>query len=228
MSETARVDGTDTPEVPEYRSAERLKFFTDAVVAIAMTLLVLPLLESIPEAVAEHVAAAEWFSHNADKFLSFAVSFSIVASFWINHHRLFEFVRSYTPTLMVLNCAWMFTICFLQVPSSMVYAFDVSRFTVGLYIGTMTSTSLLHAAMAFHIFRRPEIQEPTHPLTMSNVARTVAAASMYLLAFIVAMLVPSINYFALFVMALTPLALRLAERWANRHEPATTPPPAQG
>lgn len=64
----------------------------------------------------------------------------------------------------------------LPVPSSMVYSFDVSRFTVGLYIGTMAATSVLHAVMAAHIGRHPEIQEPTHPLALANIARTVAAA----------------------------------------------------
>ena len=50
----------DEPVHEAERSAERLKFFTDAVVAIAMTLLILPLLESVAEAAGEHLSTADY------------------------------------------------------------------------------------------------------------------------------------------------------------------------
>ena len=55
---------------------ERLVFFTDAVVAIALTLLVLPLTEIVPELVAAHGEPLEAITHNQPKIWSFLLSFN--------------------------------------------------------------------------------------------------------------------------------------------------------
>lgn len=75
------------------RSPERLKAYTDAVVAIAQTLLILPLLESVAEARTHHLTAPQWLTANGDAVVWFAVSFVLIGTFWIMHHRMFEHVE---------------------------------------------------------------------------------------------------------------------------------------
>lgn len=53
---------------------ERVVFFTDAVVAIAMNLLILPLMESVSEA-PEQGDTAVWLNAHSSQVLSFAMSF---------------------------------------------------------------------------------------------------------------------------------------------------------
>lgn len=63
---------------------ERVVFFPDAV-AIAMTLLILPLMESVSEA-PEQGDTAVWLNAHSSQVLSFAMSFLLIAVFWMAHH----------------------------------------------------------------------------------------------------------------------------------------------
>ena len=102
-------------------SAERLVFFTDAVVAIAMTLLILPLLEAVSDAAASGVDTAEYVSEHSDKLIAFALSFFIIGLFWRAHERLYARVERQDAGLFRLNMLWMFTIVWLPVATALVY-----------------------------------------------------------------------------------------------------------
>src|SRR6185295_12092816 len=66
---------------------DRVLFFSDAVFAIAITLLVVDL--RVPDVVAN---AAEEIANSKDKILSFTISFLVIGLFWMGHHRLFRYV----------------------------------------------------------------------------------------------------------------------------------------
>ena len=92
-----------SPNVGE-QVPERLVFFADA--AIAITLLVLPLVDAVPGAVAQHLDPAELISENQKKIYSFLLSFAVIARLWVAHHHVFEQVKSYSRPLMVANFGW--------------------------------------------------------------------------------------------------------------------------
>ena len=75
----------------ELPSAERLKAFTDAVVAIAMTLLILPLMDSVTDA--DETSTAAWLAQEWPSLLTFMLSFVLIANFWLTHHRMFARVE---------------------------------------------------------------------------------------------------------------------------------------
>lgn len=197
----------------DFKNAERLKFFTDAVIAIALTLLVLPLLESVPEAARERLTAGQWLEHSGGQLIGFTVSFVVVATFWATHHRLYEHVARYSPRLMWLNFAWMFTIVFLQLPSALMYALPADdRRMIGLYIGTLTLSAALLSGMVWLVYRQSDLQYADNPLPWSSVVTSLIMLGLYALAFMVGVAFPRVNYFALFLLALTGLLRRLALR----------------
>jgi uncharacterized membrane protein len=91
----------------ESRAVERLTIFSDAVVAIAITLLALDL--PVPEG---DTASALWSSvrRNDGHYVAFLISFAVIASAWSNHHDVFRYARGMDPRLRAFNMAWLLTI----------------------------------------------------------------------------------------------------------------------
>lgn len=187
---------------PEEKSAERLKFFTDAVVAIALTLLILPLLESVSSAAERRQLVEEVLQAHSSQIFSFSLSFAVVASFWVVHHRIFEHVGRYTPALMALSFAWMFTIVFLQFPTAMVGALSSDPLLVALYIGLMTLSSLILSAITWLVFRDPNIRSGRPTFEAGSLASSFSNAVTFVVVLLLVPIFPQLSYYALFLLFL--------------------------
>lgn len=102
---------------------ERLVFFSDAVVAIAITLLALDIkIEPTPTG---HLSFSdilgEW-----KVFAAFLLSFLNIANFWKTHHAFFAHIKRIDERLLAYNIAWLFFIVTLPFSTSLVssYFFD--------------------------------------------------------------------------------------------------------
>src|SRR5580693_7349125 len=83
---------------------ERLILFSDAVFAIAITLLVIDLkIPEIPRPLVTETKLVESLAALIPKFAGFLVSFFIIGLFWTIHHRMFGYVVNYHPKLLWLN-----------------------------------------------------------------------------------------------------------------------------
>ncbi len=132
-----------------HRDLDRLLTFVDAVVAIAITLLVLPLAEAGSE-IGEGTAADLLRAHS-DDLLGFALSFVVIARLWLGQHRIVSGVVRQTSALTWLLLAWSFTIVFLPFPTSLVATTDHDPGAKILYVGTMAISSLILAVIAWVI-----------------------------------------------------------------------------
>ena len=190
------------------RSPERLVFFTDAVAAIALTLLVLPLSEMVPELSAENAPAIEVFTHNQWKIYTFLLSFAVIGRLWYAHHQIFEHVQAYNTALIYLNFGWIFTIALLPFPTQIVGGFQTSRFAVLFYIGTILVNSLCYTAMMLVIRRNPEVHGDAEPIDDQGMINSVLTSAAFLVAFIVGAIWPHLGYWALLLVALSQWAAR--------------------
>jgi len=85
-------------------AAERLTFFSDAVVAIAITLLALEL--PLPEG-ATSAELLRSLGHHRSEYISFLISFAVIAAHWRAHHRLFHYVTTVRSGLLRLTFGWL-------------------------------------------------------------------------------------------------------------------------
>jgi uncharacterized membrane protein len=203
-------------ESVEMHNAERLKFFTDAVVAIALTLLVLPLLESVPEAATRGDSTGQWLGEHSDQLVALFVSFAVVSTYWMSHHRIFEHVARYTPLLMRLSFGWMLAVVFLQVPTALVYALPTDRALVALYVGTMALGSAMLGALAWAVGRDPSCQYPGHPLPRETLRSALVTTALFAVALVVGVAVPAVNFYALLLLFLARPARLALDRWNPR------------
>jgi uncharacterized membrane protein len=199
-------------------SAERLKAFEDAVVAIAMTLLILPLLENVSEFAGEHKTALDFVQTENKQLFSFALSFVIIAVFWMNHHRVFDRVEKATNALVWLQVGWMFTIVWLPVSTAMLGSMDNSdAMQKRLYIGALLASSLLMLATRLYLRGHPELHHIAPDSLRRGLIAEIVMSSLFAIALLIAVVVPVIGYFSMFLLLLSgPAQAIVARAWRAR------------
>jgi len=82
---------------------ERIAFFSDAVYAIALTLLVIEF--KIPELNKNSTYAEVWQDVAGMKYKFFALVFSfvLIVNYWMRHHLLFKHIHNYNRDIVVAN-----------------------------------------------------------------------------------------------------------------------------
>lgn len=137
------------------REVERLIYFSDAVMAIAMTLLVVDL--RLPEALAVTTTDAELRAVLADlgpRFLGLVLSFMVIAVWWNGHHRLFRTLARSDGRLVLLNFLFLGAIAFLPFPTNLIGRFVNLPTAVALYAATNLVAGSALLAMRWHADRR--------------------------------------------------------------------------
>lgn len=136
------------------REAERLTFFSDAVMAIAITLLVIDL--RLPETLDELATDADLRAALADLgqgFLSVGLSFMIIAVWWVGHDRLFRTLERIDGRLVLQNFVFLGAIAFLPFPTSLIGRYVDLPTAVALYAATNAIAGGALFAMRWHADR---------------------------------------------------------------------------
>lgn len=182
---------------------ERFTAFVDAVVAIAMTLLILPLMESVSEAASDGLDTLEFVREHTGQLFSFALSFVLIANFWLGHHRQYHDVTGITRPLLWCNVAWMATIVWLPVPTAMVGQMDSDPLQKIIYIGTLMLTQVTTLAARFYLLRHPELTTAGVDRIHRGISADISAIVLFAVALTVASATGPNGYNALFVLLLT-------------------------
>ncbi|PRY70023.1 putative membrane protein [Glaciihabitans tibetensis] len=198
------------------RGLDRVVFFTDAVAAIAITLLVLPLVDEVSGAAERSLSVEEFLGENLSQLTGFAISFAVIARLWMAHHSLFQHVRAHSRLLVWVNFAWAFTIVILPLPTAVVSELSVDPAAVGFYIGTMAASSCVLTVLMVLIARTPGVLDPALPLSSRGMLGSVINSALFLVAFVIGVLTP-VGLWALLALFLAgPLELLLVRPVARR------------
>jgi len=112
---------------------ERLILFSDAVFAIAITLLVIELkLPDMPNPTEASVANA--LVGIMPHFISFFISFMIIGIYWQAHHRMFYYVIHYDQRLIWLNLLFLFFIALMPFTSNVYGVYIMVKVAFALYV----------------------------------------------------------------------------------------------
>jgi uncharacterized membrane protein len=199
--------------------AERLVFFTDAVVAIALTLLVLPLVDLVPEARRSGLDLGGLLRENLAELGAFLLSFLVVFRFWWAHHQLFRRVSGLSPALVRWNLLWLLSIVFLPWPTAVITAYPTSALTVLLYTGTLVVSTGSLTALALVVHRNPVLSAGRRPETREQVVGSAASFVALVVALVLgSVFAGTVGYWALLLLLATGPVVRLAQRWRARRE----------
>jgi uncharacterized membrane protein len=141
----------------------RVVAFSDGVIAIAITLLVLNL--DVPD-----VAAAELDSALADQwrqYLGFALSFALIGRFWILHHRAFALLERFDATLMTLNLAFLALIVAMPFATDLIAEYGDVAIAVVIYASVVGCASLMSWLMVRRSVSRGHVRERLRPYAES-------------------------------------------------------------
>jgi len=137
------------------RAVDRLINFSDAVVAVAITVMVLPLID-IPGPERGQTVWTVLVDH-AGQISSFLFTFFVVAIMWLTHNRILNQIRGYDAVIFWTNTTWLAAIVLLPWLSAMYGESAGGQGSVGLvYWTALAFISVLGSMLGRHIRRHPE------------------------------------------------------------------------
>ena len=167
----------------------RIVAFSDGVFSIAITLLVLEL--KLP---AEHLANAElWHAlgEQREKFIAYAISFAVIARFWLVHHSFFSEVKAFDGRLIGLNMLYLGFVVLIPFSSQVLGEYGGQLPSVVVYSANLTAVVLTAQLMAWDA-RRSGLARSDAQTQRESVIRSLFIAAVFLGSIVVALFDASI------------------------------------
>ena len=192
---------------------DRVIFFSDAVFAIAITLLAVNL--RVPKGA--NVGSAHELHQAIPAISGFAISFLVIAFFWFGHHGVFRFVVALDRRLIALNLAFLGVIAFLPYPTDVLSASSTSAAVI-FYAACCALAGLLQAAIWLYA-TRPAAEltsQDAVPVRTLFLLRMLRVPVVFLASIPVAIAAPK---YAPFIWLLIWISGSLINRFWQRQEP---------
>ena len=140
------------------RNTDRLEIFSDGVIAIAITLLVLDIrLPSAKSGQLFHELGSDW-----PTYVAYVLSFAVIGIIWVAHHSMFEHIQTVDRGLLFTNLFLLLGVAFVPFPTSLLAEYvhvggSNAHAATAVYSATMTMIGLAFTAIWYHLARHPEL-----------------------------------------------------------------------
>lgn len=159
---------------------ERVFGFSDGVFAIASTLLVI----NINTQTLQNAFLAGNYSDFFQQIFSYAISFLIIASYWISYHRFFNYIKKIDTPLLWLNIFLLMLVAFIPFPTSLINTHSPHQNAQILYALSLGSVGLILTGMWIYAFFKKKmlfiVEMKTEVITFNIIRLSFASAVFYL------------------------------------------------
>jgi uncharacterized membrane protein len=184
-----------SPDNGAMSDTARTETFTDGVMAIAITLLVLDLSVPTRDELGGHSLAHE-LGQEWPQFAAYVTSFFVIGIIWVNHHRLFRLIRRIDRVLLFLNLLLLLFVGAIPFTTSLLAEYltaggSEARTAAVIYSCVMLAMSLGFGALFIYVVHHPrlldETVDPTH-LRVSTRRFTWIGIALYVATVLVALI----------------------------------------
>lgn len=207
---------------------ERMILFSDAVFAIAITLMALEIKVPFIENGVTDNALLDALGHLVFKFAGFLISFFIIGLYWTVHHRMFSYVENYNNRLLWLNLLFLLSIILMPFSSGMYGEYShkielIVPYTV--YVFNICFTGYLNYRLWKYI-GNPKNKIASHALTKNvlsiSIKRSLVPPVIFLLSLLVTFFV-SVTIWAAVIARYFPIFIPVVMRMIQKkHDKKTT------
>lgn len=124
----------------------RLEAFSDGVLAIIITIMVLELKQPVSDGWGDLWALAP-------TLLAYLLSFFFIAIYWVNHHQIFHLAQKINVGILWCNIVWLFVMSFIPFTTAWVGSYPTSWAPLAVYFADMSLASIAFHLMYYLIMR---------------------------------------------------------------------------
>ncbi|WP_104162063.1 TMEM175 family protein [Arthrobacter sp. ZGTC212] len=167
---------------------ERTAFFSDAVFAIAMTLLAVDI--KVPRVAGDELGRA--VVEQGPEFAAYLLSFVVTAAYWLSHHRLFRLLSGYTVVLQRLNLGLLLMVGLIGYAADMMAFYSDQVLGVVIYATILGLIGVANTTLWVYAGRRGLFQDDIDPQLLAYAQRRVAVTpAVFLLSIPIAFISPT-------------------------------------
>ena len=200
---------------------DRVVLLSDAVIAIALTILVLDL--HVPIVSDPQHDLVQAVRDEGSSFIAFGLTFTIIAVAWISHHQFVSTLARVDGAFIRWNFLYLFVICLMPYTSSLISEYaSSSSFAVAVYIGLLIVLGAVGVLGELVVVRRGlGIAPGLTPQVRFHVIDNCARIAVLAIGVVIACVSPNPANGLLWLVVLWPVAALVGRRDPDResHRP---------